>query len=390
LANSLTNESFKPVPHPLPARTSEAALYDVAKDLPGTHILSTSLGRGQAARWLYRDRSDASVSLWYLDQFQQRLAMADHDADIKALPEPALAEPALAKNPLAKSRSPENPVPDPHHSLSIVCDTDLPEGEVDLALIPCSVRGEAELQRDLMQQAYSRLVIGGRLVTSVDNVNDRWLHDQLKVFAAKISVRHFDDAVVYVVRKEQALKRQRSFESEFTFRFRGQTIAAITRPGVFSHRRLDAGAKALMDAVTIESGQRLIEIGCGCGSVTMALAMQTGGIHALAIDSNARAIECTRRGAKKNGLVNLDAQLTCEGDCDSPASYDVAVGNPPYFANFQIARLFVDAAKRALRPSGRLYIVTKQPEWYEENLVTEWHDIRVIAGKQYAVVEAWK
>ncbi|EMI17851.1 ribosomal RNA small subunit methyltransferase C [Rhodopirellula maiorica SM1] len=366
----MTNETDKTAPQSLPARTSEAALYDVAKDLPGSRILSTSLGRGQAARWLYRDRSDANVSLWYLDQFQQRLAIADHDADINALPETAS--------------------PNPLHSLSILCQTDLPEGEVDLALIPCSVRGEAELQRDLLQQAYNRLVIGGRLVTSVDNVNDRWLHDQLKPFGAKISVRPSDDAVVYVLRKDHELKRQRSFDCEFTYRFRGQTITAITRPGVFSHRRLDAGAKALMDAVTVEPGQRLIDIGCGCGSVAMALAMQAEDIHALAIDSNARAIECTRMGATKNKLADLDAQLTCEGDCQSPASYDIAVGNPPYFANFQIARLFVDAAKRALRPRGRMYIVTKQPEWYEENLVTEWHDIRVIAGKQYAVVEAWK
>ncbi|GAA5506404.1 class I SAM-dependent methyltransferase [Novipirellula caenicola] len=366
----MTNESPDPASQPLPARTSEAALYDVAKDLAGTRILSTSIGRGQAARWLYRDRSDAQITLWYLDQFQQRLAIADHAADLNASPSPAS--------------------PDPPHSLSIICETDLPEDEVDLALIPCSVRGEAELQRDLLQQAYTRLVIGGRLVTSVDNVNDRWLHDQLKPFGAKISVRPSDDAVVYVLRKDSELKRQRSFECEFTYRFRGQTISAITRPGVFSHRRLDAGAKALMDAVTIESGQRLIDIGCGCGSVAMALAMQADGVHALAIDSNARAIECTRRGAQKNALADLDAQLTCDGDCQTPASYDIAVGNPPYFANFQIARLFVDAAKRALRPGGHLYLVTKQPEWYEENLVTEWHDIRVIAGKQYAVVEAWK
>ncbi|WP_442507880.1 class I SAM-dependent methyltransferase [Novipirellula sp. SH528] len=366
----MTNEHSKPELPSLPARTSEAALYDVAKDLPGNRILSTSLGRGQAARWLYRDRSDANISLWYLDQFQQRLAVADHEADINALPEP--------------------PLPVPNHSLSIVCDTDLPEGEIDLALIPCSVRGEAELQRDLLQQAYTRLAVGGRLVTSVDNVNDRWLHDQLKAFGTKISVRHGDDAVVYVLRKDQELKRQRSFDCEFTFRYQGQTITAITRPGVFSHRRLDAGAKALMDAVTVESGQRLIDIGCGCGSVAMALAMQADGIHALAIDSNARAIQCTQMGAEKNGLADFDARLTCDGECESPSSYDVAVGNPPYFANFQIARLFVDAAKRALRPSGRMYIVTKQPEWYEENLVIQWHDIRVIPGKQYAVVEAWK
>ncbi len=364
------NDTPNATPPRLPARIAESALLDVAKDLPGKRILSTSMGRGQAARTLYRERSDASVSLWYLDQFQQHLAIADHHAD----------EPSWTPTTTPKA----------DHQLAILCDTDLPNEEFDLALIPCSIRGEAELQRDLLQQAYSNLVMGGRLVTSVDNLNDTWLHDQLKAFGTKVTVIRSDAAVVYVLRKEGELKRQRQFDCEFSFRSRGVSITATTRPGVFSHRRLDGGAKALMEAVTIEAGERVIDIGCGCGSVSLSLAKQAKGIHTLAIDSNARAIQCTRRGALKNELNDFHARLTCDGQCDAPGSYDVAVCNPPYYANFRIARLFVEAAKQALRPGGRLFVVTKQASWYEENLVTQWHDITVTPGKQYAIVECWK
>ncbi len=41
-------------------------------------------------------------------------------------------------------------------------------------------------------------------------------------------------------------------------------------------------------------------------------------------------------------------------------SFDVALANPPYFANSSIARMFVERSRDLLRPDGRFYMVTKQ------------------------------
>ncbi len=348
-----------------PARIAESAAFDVASELPGERIFSTSIGRGQAARRLWLERSHSYVTLFYLDQFQQRLAIADHQQERDLIGER-------------------------DDRMSILCQSDLPETIFDLAIIPCSIRGEAELQRDLLQQAFARLSIGGRLVASVDNPRDQWLHEQMKPFAKKVTVHRFEGATVYHLTKESELKRSRCFDCDFAFRDRGQTIHAFSRPGVFSHRKLDLGAKTLLDFAEINERDRVIDIGCGCGSVSAALACRAKDVEVLAIDSHARAAQCAEQTAARNGIARFKAVLTCEGECDEPASYDVAVGNPPYYANFRIAQLFVDTAHRALRDGGSMFIVTKHPDWYQENLVLNWQSIETNHGKQYDVIRATK
>jgi 16S rRNA G1207 methylase RsmC len=348
-----------------PPRIAELAALTVAESMPGEKIVCTSIGRGQIARGLWRARKSAKISLCYLDQFQQKLTIANH----------------------ADEQEAAGQLDD---RLSIQCQSDLPDEEFDMAVIPSTVRGEAELQRDWLQQAHARLAIGGRLISSVDNPKDKWLHEQMQQLATKVTVFRTDEAVTYVAIKDKPLKKLRSFDCEFSFRDRDQTIIAHSRPGVFSHRRLDPGAKALLDSAEVNEGERLIDVGCGAGTVSLALAKRVRGLHVLAIDSNARAIESTAIGASKNGLESFHTMLTCEGACDQRSSYDVAVCNPPYYANFRIAELFIEAARAALRPGGRVYIVTKQPAWYQENMYPGWRDTTIKEGKHYSIIQSMR
>jgi 16S rRNA G1207 methylase RsmC len=42
--------------------------------------------------------------------------------------------------------------------------------------------------------------------------------------------------------------------------------------------------------------------------------------------------------------------------------FDVALANPPYYANNSIAQLFIERSRALLKPQGRFYLVTKQNE----------------------------
>ena len=347
----------EPSSEPVICRIAEQRLLEIAKDLPGDRILAMSVGRGQAARSLAENRPNAVVKLWYLDGYHAGLALTD-----SALPA----------------------------NLAIDCLDDWPEESTDLVVLPLLSKNEAELSRDLLQSAYHRLEMGGLLVASVDNPRDRWLHDQMKVYSKSVKVRAFDDAVVYFIKKDQPLKRVRDFSCQFPFRDLDQNLHLVTRPGVFSHRELDNGARQLLDAVDVFPSADILDIGCGSGAVAIGLASREPSARVHAVDSHARAVWCTRQAVALNGLTNVTVELNHTGEYGEPARFDMALANPPYYADFKIAELFIRAAMRSLRSGGRLVIVTKHPRWYEENLSQWLIDHEVFPSRRYHIASGVK
>jgi 16S rRNA (guanine1207-N2)-methyltransferase len=344
-----------------PARPAEARALATARQLLATRrdvrrIVGTTVGRAQAAASLAEASSDYDVHAWFLDLFQRQLAA---DALGDRLP-----------------------------NLTLACQADLPAGPFQLAIMPLSKSGEAELARDQLQAAALALELGGTLVAAVDNPRDQWLREQLGALFSKVTVQTYDDATVYVARKQAELKKVRDFRCGFTYRDGDQLLRAVSRPGVFAHRRLDPGARQLIDATTIESGTRVLDIGCGAGTVAMALAARDPSISVHAVDSSARAIEATLAGVALNGLTNVTAELSCDGNYRGAGEYDLAVANPPYYADNRIAELFVGAADRSLRPGGRLVVVAKHPDWYAATMPEQRDDVEHRPAKNYAIITA--
>ena len=341
----------------LAPRIAEQRLLEIARTLPGERIFSISIGRGQAAEALAQERPTASVTCWFLDSYHKHLA-SQHAA--------------------------------PLSNLRWECLADWPEAECDLALLPLHTKGEAELTRDLLQSAYQRLQMGGILMAAVDNPKDKWLHDQLKLFDKSVKVRPFDDAVVYFVKKTTPLKRERNFQCEVVYRDLDRLLTLVTRPGVFSHRELDNGARQLLDAVDVYPESRLLDLGCGSGAVAMGLAARDPMCKVHAVDSSARAVWCTREGARRNQLDNITVELNHDGLIGEPEQFDMVLANPPYYADFQIAERFIESAIRALRPGGRLVMVTKQSKWYEENLHRWLDEAEVFPSRKYFIASGTK
>ncbi len=340
---------------PLP-RTAEARALEVALTISGERILCTTVGRAQAAATLADKRPASRVACWFLDQHQQRLAAA------------ACGECG---------------------NLSLAVAADAPPKPIDLAVIPLSKSGEAELARDLLQSACQWLELGGTLVAAVDNPRDRWLREQLGAWFDKVSIVTRADAVAYVARKTAEPRKWKNFRCEFAFRDRGRLIRVVSRPGVFSHRRIDGGARQLLAAADPASGARILDVGCGAGVVGLALAARDPTCRVHAVDSHARAVECTLAGAALNGLTNVTVKLNSTGEYDAAGQFDLALANPPYYADFAIAERFLAAARRSLKPgSGRVLVVTKRPAWYHDHMQAEWIGVESRQGKNYAIVTA--
>jgi 16S rRNA (guanine1207-N2)-methyltransferase len=224
----------------------------------------------------------------------------------------------------------------------------------------------------------------------VDNADDRWVHEQLKGYEKSVKVRPQEGATVYWIEKTAPLKKLKDFSCELAYRDCDDLIRLVTRPGVFSHRQLDNGARQLLDAVDVYPEARLIDIGCGSGSVALGLAKRDPKATIHAVDANARAIDCLHRGMVLNEITNITTEVNPTGVYGEPESYDMALANPPYFGDFRIAEKFIAAAQRSLRTGGRVVLVHKQPKWYEENLQRWFVDCEVFPSKRYFIASGIK
>jgi 16S rRNA (guanine1207-N2)-methyltransferase len=270
--------------------------------------------------------------------------------------------------------------------LRIECAADFVGEEADVVALPLSAHGEAELTRDLIQASHLCLKQKGRLYAATDNRNDTWLDEQLRKLFRKLERRRMAGGVLYVGTKTDPLRKIKDYSCEFAFRDRGRLIRAYSRPGVFSHRRIDPGARRLIDAMEVHAGSRVLDIGSGAGVVALAAAFRADGVHVHAVDSNARAVQCTERGATLNGLTNVTTELNAAGQYSGAVQYDLALANPPYYADFRIARHFVMAGRDALRAGGKILIVTKRPDWYKQHFADWYSDVLVTETKGYFLV----
>ncbi|MEO8115542.1 MAG: class I SAM-dependent methyltransferase [Phenylobacterium sp.] len=156
----------------------------------------------------------------------------------------------------------------------------------------------------------------------------------------------------------------------------GQTWVALNDE---LDRQLAPLGEAAMDALAPAAGERVLDIGCGCGQTTLALADRVGaGGAVLGVDISAPMLEVARRRAglaiaAQAGFLEADAQTYPF----EAATFDAAFSRfgvmffsdpPAAFANL----------RRSLKPGGRLAFVC-----WRGMAENPWMTVPLAAGLQH-------
>ena len=215
-------------------------------------------------------------------------------------------------------------------------------------------------------------------------------------------------------------KRVRSFKAEWPASVPGgERLMFTSYPGCFCHRRLDEGGLALAEVVSREmlndelgmrkvGGISLLDMGCGCGLVGLLIAnrlKQPAGqsgqsgqsnnpnnrkISLTLVDSHSRAVEAATENAAKFGIP-AEVILSDNGTPKRmDGTFDVFVGNPPYYSDYRIAEVFLETAKRALKPGGVCYTVVKNAEGLKPVQEKYFPSVAVIGRRNYSVLKSVK
>ena len=122
-------------------------------------------------------------------------------------------------------------------------------------------------------------------------------------------------------------------ERTHRFSIRGVERTVVTASGVFSADRLDKGTQVLLDHVPDppEAGT-FLDLGCGWGPITLALAEAAPGATVLAVDVNERSLALTARNAEAAGLDNVrtsPAEALLTELRETSRTVDLIWSNPP-------------------------------------------------------------
>jgi 16S rRNA (guanine1207-N2)-methyltransferase len=173
----------------------------------------------------------------------------------------------------------------------------------------------------------------------------------------------------------------------------GQETTVVGKPGIFAWDRLDDGTRALVSAMEIGSGERVLDLGCGTGLAGVAAARRAPEGWITLVDVDVRATTAARRTLAANGITNAEVHLSDAGADFPSGTFDVVVTNPPFHQGVAVertaARRFIEAAARLLHAEGRLYLVANAFLAYDPWLEAALDQVRVTwEDRRYRVWEA--
>ncbi len=247
--------------------------------------------------------------------------------------------------------------------------------------------GERELKIDMIEQAFHILRPHGTLLVWSPYETDPFAPALLKKIFGRVHAPYADGDTVLWCQREGDRPRRRH---EVIFQARigdGSSCRFRSRPGVFSYGRFDNGARALTETMTVHPGDRVLDLGCGCGTNGIFAAQHAGPEgHITFVDSNVRAIALADINARDNGVAAFQPVASSHVDGLAEGAFDVVLANPPYYANSAIAQLFIARGRELLKPDGRFYLVTKQPTEVAEMMMDTFEQVGAMMQRGYTIL----
>ena len=139
----------------------------------------------------------------------------------------------------------------------------------------------------------------------------------------------------------------------------GQSFHFYTDAGVFSKKMVDYGSQVLLNALDLERGKNLLDVGCGYGPLGISLA-KVQGVQSTMIDINSRAIDLAKKNAERNGVVAHIFQSNIYENVSE--KFDYIISNPPIRAGKKVVHEIIEGAFDHLNKGGSLTIVIQKKQ----------------------------
>lgn len=170
----------------------------------------------------------------------------------------------------------------------------------------------------------------------------------------------------------------------------GIDLVLNTNEEVFSPTAVDKGTKAMLSFVEFKEGDKVLDLGCGCGVVGILAAKQIGANNVVMCDVSENAVQLSKQNAAVNGVDGVTIRRSDGLKEISETGFTLILSNPPYHTDFAVAKGFIEDGFKKLAIGGKMVMVTKRLDWYRNKLSSVFGGVTVKEKDGYYVFLAEK
>jgi 16S rRNA (guanine1207-N2)-methyltransferase len=243
------------------------------------------------------------------------------------------------------------------------------------------VYGAGRRRRRTVEDVYSQISVG---LNTERNYNRSWRHAPAAGFLFRKPGRRLYGSLRFVKKTGGGmgmLLKEKIY---------GQEIVLETSDYYFSPKSIDKGTLFMLSKVQVIKDDKVLDLGCGYGVVGIYVAKLIGGEHVIMSDVSDEALWLTIANLKLNKLEQVRV-LKSNGLKEIPDNdFTLILSNPPYHADFSVAKAFIEDGYKRLVPNGRLIMVTKRLTWYRNKITAVFGGVKVFEQDGYYVFVAEK
>ena len=170
----------------------------------------------------------------------------------------------------------------------------------------------------------------------------------------------------------------------------GIQLVLQTNDEVFSPTAVDKGTRAMLSFVDFKEGDKVLDLGCGCGVVGICAAKQIGADKVVMCDISENAVLLSKQNAVANGVDGVIIRQSDGLKEISENGFTLILSNPPYHTDFAVAKGFIEDGFKKLALGGKMVMVTKRLDWYRNKLSSVFGGVTVKEKDGYYVFLAEK
>jgi 16S rRNA (guanine1207-N2)-methyltransferase len=165
-------------------------------------------------------------------------------------------------------------------------------------------------------------------------------------------------------------------------------LALASEPGLFAAGGIDDGTRLLAESATVEDGDQVLDLCCGCGPLG-AYAGLVADCSVTLTDDDARATACARATLAANDLAG-DVHTADGVGAVRDSTFDLVLSNPPTHAGSGVLADLFDGAADVLASGGRLAFVHHRELDLSDRLGRFERVERVATGPEHTIQVAWR